>query len=157
MNMISLLIAQASEPAAPISPDNIQGVVGIPTWLLISCIVALALAIASMFGTVMWLVKRHQADTVERETKFTNSLKELGEDHVKAVELKISEHRTAFQDQATFWQRQMGLRDAEISTLGKKLDERHDEAIKLMKETGESLKVVNLVMDQLKKGQGGGS
>jgi uncharacterized membrane protein YhdT len=150
MNMISLLIAQASEPAAPINPDNIQGVVGIPTWLLVSCIVTLALAIASMFGTVMWLVKRHQADTANREEKFTKSLKELGEEHVKAVDLKISEHRTAFQDQATFWQKQIGLRDAEITTLGKKLDERHDETISLMKETALSLKVVDLIIRQLK-------
>lgn len=118
-----------------------------------------------MFGTVMWMVKRHQADTAERETKFAESLKDLGENHDKAVkdlgeshaktiDLKISEHRTAFQDQGKFWEKQIAQRDAEINALGKKLDERHDEAIRLMKETGESLKVVDLVIDQL-RGQGG--
>ena len=156
MDMISLLIAQATEPTSPINPQNIPGVVGIPTWLLISCIVGLAMGIASMFGTIMWLVKKHQIDTAERETKFAKALKELGEDHAKTIELKISEHRASFQDQTTFWQKQIGSRDAEITTLGKKLDERHDEAIKLMKETGESLKIVDLVIGQL-KGQGGGS
>lgn len=159
--MFKLLLAQASAPDSPINAQNIPGVVGIPTWLLVSCIVGLAMAIVSMFGTVMWLVKRHQTDTAERETKFTKSLKELGEENTKAAELKIAEHRTAFQDQTAFWQKQIGMRDTEITTLGKKLDERHDEAIKLMKETGESLKVVDLVIDQLKqqqfRGQGGGS
>lgn len=108
------------------------------------------MAIVSMFGTVMWLVKKHQADTAERETKFAESLKGLGEENTKLMELKISEHRTAFQDQSAFWEKQIGMRDSEISTLGKKLDERHDEAIKLMKETGESLKIVDLVISQLR-------
>ncbi len=156
MNMISLLLAQASVPDSPINAQNIPGVVGIPTWLLVSCIVGLAMAIVSMFGTVMWLVKRHQSDTAERETKFAESLKGLGEDNSKLMELKISEHRAAFQDQSAFWEKQIGMRDTEISALGKKLDERHDEAIKLMKETGESLKIVDLVIDQLRS-QGGGS
>ncbi|KKN17340.1 hypothetical protein LCGC14_0966910 [marine sediment metagenome] len=156
MNMISLLLAQVSVPDSPISAQSIPGVVGIPTWLLVSCIVGLAMAIVSMFGTVMWLVKKHQTDTAERETKFAESLKGLGEENTKLMGLKISEHRSAFQDQSAFWEKQIGMRDAEITTLGKKLDERHDEAIKLMKETGESLKVVDLVIDQF-RGQGGGS
>ena len=170
MNMISLLIAQASESASPINPETVPGVVGIPTWLLISCIVALAVAIVSMFGTIMWMVKRHQSDTAERETKFSDgmtklgekhadALRKVGEDHAKSMEVKVSEHRDAFQDQTKFWQKQIEQRDSEITTLGKKLDERHDETIKLMGETGESLKIVDLVVDQLKqqqsRGQGG--
>ena len=143
MNMISLLLAQASVPGSPINAQNIPGVVGIPTWLLVSCVVTLAMALA-------WAVKKHQADTAERETKFAKSLKEQGEEHTKATELKIAEHRTAFQDQTAFWQKQIGMRDAEIISLGKKLDERHDEAIKLMREAGESLKILDLVISHLK-------
>ncbi len=150
MNVISLLLAQASGSDSPINAQNIPGIVGIPTWLLVSCIVGLAMAIVSMFGTVMWLVKKHQTDTAERETKFAKSLKEQGEEHTKVTELKIAEHRTAFQDQTAFWQKQIGMRDAEIISLGKKLDERHDEAIKLMREAGESLKILDLVISHLK-------
>ena len=170
MSRLLLLLAQA-DAASPINAKDIPGVVGIPTWLLISCIVALAVAIVSMFGTIMWLVKGHKGDTAERETKFANAttklgadqteaIKKIGEEHVKAMESKISEHRIAFQDQADFWQKQIGLRDSEITTLGKKLDERHDEALKIMRESGESLKIVELVVEQLKqqqsRGQGGG-
>lgn len=154
MNMISLLIAQASEHTSPINPQNIPGVVGIPTWLLVSCIVGLAMAIVGLFK--IWLGREKKKDqefteatkamVKEHNEKYTVATKDLKD----ALEAKIKEHRDAFQDQAKFWQQQLDKANEENLGLGRKLDERHDEIIKLVKEAGESLKVVDLVISHLK-------
>jgi hypothetical protein len=129
MKMIALLIAQAGASESPINAENVPGVVGIPT--------------------------------AERETKFTESLKDLdeshdkaikdlGESHAKAIEAKVTEHRDAFQDQAKFWQKQLENREKELGNLGEKLDARHDESIGHMQEVGKALRVVDLMMEQIK-------
>lgn len=158
---ISILIAQTAEN--PINAQSVPGTVGLPTWLIVLAIVTLCGALAS---TVMLFLKREKDKDSSWQALFDKQGKDFSEKLEKsaasldsALEAKIKEHRDAFQDQAKFWQQQLEKANEENIGLGKKLDERHDEAIKLMKETGESLKIVDLVIDQLKqqqaRGQGG--
>lgn len=158
MLKLLLLLAQADTSAIPINSETVPGVVGIPTWLLISCIVALALAIVSLFK--IWLSREKAKDkefteATERMVKDTNEKVAAATNDLKdALELKIKEHREAFQDQAKFWQQQLENREKELSNLGEKLDARHAETVVLMGEVGKALNVVDLFMEQARRQQG---
>lgn len=157
-----ILLAQAGA-GSPINAQSVPGTVGLPTWLIVLAIVTLCGALGS---TVLLFLRREKDKDTSWQEAFDKQGKDFAEKIEKStasldsvLETKVKEHRDAFTDQAKFWQQQLEKANEENVNLGKKLDERHDEAIKLMKETGESLKIVDLVIEQLKqqqsRGQGG--
>lgn len=155
MNTMTLIAQAGSESL--INAQSVPGTVGIPTWLLVTAIVTLCGALASML--LLFLRREKQKDEFwqgkcENQGKdFADKLVKISDSIDRAMEAKIKEHRDAFQDQTKFWQLQLDKANEENLGLGRKLDERHDESIKLLKETGESLKIVDLVIDQLRNQQ----
>ena len=148
-----MLIAQASSESL-INAQSVPGTVGIPTWLLVTAIVTLCGSLASML--LLFLRREKQKDEFwqskcsEQIESLTDKFGKAAESLDRTMEAKIKEHRDAFQDQTKFWQLQLDKANEENLGLGKKLDERHDEFVKLLKETGEALRVVDLVINHLK-------
>ncbi len=133
------LLAQAD--ASPLNPQTVPGAVQIPTWLIITAIVGLVGGIVGLFGVLMKLSGAHQRSHDKKDEVHKKTLEALEGEHTAQID-KIKEG----------YQRLVDNKDTEISKLGVKLDERHTESIELMKETGNSLKVVDLVLQELRKG-----
>ena len=155
--MLDLLIflAQAGGSASPINPHTVPGAVQIPTWLVITAIVGLVGGIISLFGILLKGAKDHQRSHEKKDEEHGKTLKEKEEEHTKQLEITIEKLREQHKLDTSFWQKMADNKDQELANLGAKLDERHNESIILMKETGQSLKIVDLVIQELRKTQRG--
>lgn len=148
-----IVLAQAGGSASPINPHTVPGAVQIPTWLVITAIIGLVAGIVSLFGILMKVAKDHQRSHEKKDEEHTKRLKEKEEEHTKQLEIIVEKLKEQHKLDVEFWQKMADNKDQELSNLGAKLDERHDESIVLMKETGQSLKIVDLVIQELRKTQ----
>jgi flagellar biosynthesis/type III secretory pathway M-ring protein FliF/YscJ len=150
-----ILLAQVGDPASPINPQTVPGAVQIPTWLVITAIIGLVAGIVSLFGILMKVAKDHQRSHEKKDEEHGKTLKEKEEEHTKQLEIIVEKLKEQHKLDAGFWQKIADNKDQELANLGAKLDDRHNESIILMKETGQSLKIVDLVIQELRKTQRG--
>ncbi len=151
LNLLTLL-AQAT----PVNPESVPGAVQLPLWLIVTAIVGLAGGIVGLFGILMKLAKDQRIAIEKKDEEHGKTLRNAEENHTKQIEEVTKRLKEEHQRDAAFWQKLVETKDKELANVGAKLDERHDESIELMKETGQSLKVVDLVIQELRKTQRGG-
>lgn len=147
------LLAQAGGDASPINPQSVPGAVQIPTWLIITAIVGLVSGIVALFGILMKVAKDHQRSHEKKDEDHAKTLRQQEEEQTKQLINAIDKLREQHRLDNQFWQKMADNKDQELAKLGVKLDERHSESIDLMKETGQSLRVVDLVIQELRKTQ----
>lgn len=147
------LLAQAGGDPSPINPQSVPGAVQIPTWLIITAIVGLVSGIVALFGILMKVAKDHQRSHEKKDEDHAKTLRQQEEEQTKQLINAIDKLREQHRLDNQFWQKMADNKDQELAKLGVKLDERHSESIDLMKETGQSLRVVDLVIQELRKTQ----